>query len=56
MAVILLLGPSDILNTCYAAKQRLHNQCLSRSGLSKACISVQYCQIRGHLRVGAQAG
>jgi hypothetical protein len=56
MAVVLLLGPSDILNTCYAGKQRLHNQCLSRSGLSNACISVPYCQIRRHLTVGAQAG
>jgi WD40 repeat protein len=48
-AVVLPLGPSDILNTRCTGKQRLHNQCLSRSGLSNSRISVPYCQIKASM-------
>jgi hypothetical protein len=48
---VLLLSPSDILNTCCTGKQRLYNQYLSRSGLSNARISAPYCQIRDTLEL-----
>ena len=38
--------PFAFARRCKASKQRLHNQCLSRSGLSNTRISIPYCQIR----------